>query len=118
MGPVRNFESSKNKQLLFRVHSLRNATQVLRGSPKFLLAPIFFVEFDFVPRDERLSPQSVLFLPSRDALGNIELMRISSGFPTASSCVLLQASHFQRENRESNAARMFAANAGQEPWRT
>jgi len=45
MGAVRNFECSKNKQLLFCVHSLRNATQVLRGSPKFLLAPIFYVEF-------------------------------------------------------------------------
>src|SRR4030095_8484017 len=27
MGPVRNFESPKNKQLLFRVHSPRNATK-------------------------------------------------------------------------------------------
>src|SRR5689334_7721655 len=41
MASVRNFESSKNKQLLLRAHSLRNATQVLPRSPKFLLAAIF-----------------------------------------------------------------------------
>jgi len=40
-GPVRNFEYSKNKQLIVRVHSSRNATQLLQGSPKFLLALIF-----------------------------------------------------------------------------
>jgi hypothetical protein len=45
MVAVRNFEYSKNKQLIVRVHSSRNATQLLQGSPKFLLGLIFFLEF-------------------------------------------------------------------------